>query len=148
MKINIILKKWSTLIGGILIHVSLGSLYYTFGNLTPYLTSFLREVTGSSARYSTSIWIFAVMSITMSIVSVLAGLFISKFRPSLKLMIFIGCIIMSAGVALTYFTVQYSFLFTLLTYGSLNGIGMGISYLPSLEIAMKVIIFVLLKSQY
>lgn len=86
-------KKWSTLIGGILIHLSLGS-FYTFGNLSPYMTSYLREIVGSKVRYSDSNWIFSTLSIAMSISSVLVGLFISRFRPSIKLIIFIGCIVM------------------------------------------------------
>ena len=86
-------KKWSTLFGGVLIHLSLGS-FYTFGNLSPYLTSYLREMSGSSCRYSNSNWIFSSLSISMAISSVLTGLFVSRFRPSLKLVIFIGCIVM------------------------------------------------------
>jgi len=136
-------KKWSTLIGGILIHLSLGS-FYTFGNLSPYLTSYLREITGSSVRYSNSNWIYSSVSICISISSVLTGLFISRFRPKLKLVIFIGCICMSAGVALTYFAVKNSFLLTLLTYGCINGIGTGISYLAPLEISMKVCLIIYL----
>ena len=74
-------QKWSTLLGGFLIHVSLGS-FYTFGNMSsyifiyiyisaefyrkmlififfafiqllgPYLTSYLREYVGINIRYS------------------------------------------------------------------------------------------------
>jgi hypothetical protein len=46
-----------------------------------------------------------------------------------------------SAVALTYFAIQYSFILTLLTYGILNGIGVGISYLTPLEIAMRVFIY-------
>ena len=86
-------KKWSTLIGGVLIHLSLGS-FETFGNFTPYLTSYLREITGSSCRYSNSIWIFSSVSIAMITSAVVTGLFVSRFRPNLKLVIFIGCLFM------------------------------------------------------
>ena len=37
-------KKWTTLIGGLIIEFSLGS-YYTFGNFSPYLTLYLRGIT-------------------------------------------------------------------------------------------------------
>lgn len=43
------------------------------------------------------------------------------------------------GVALTYFAIQHSYFLTLLTYGCLNGIGVGIGYLTPLEVAMRVI---------
>lgn len=131
-------KKWSTLIGGIIVHLSLGSLD-TFGNLTPYLTSYLREIAGSSVRYSNSNWILSTVSIAMAISTVLTGLFITRFKPKLKILIVIGSFIMSGGVALTYFTVQRSFLFTLFTYSFIAGIGFGMCYLTPLEIAMKVI---------
>ena len=31
--------------------------YYTFGNINPYLTSYLRDYTKQDVRYSNSIWI-------------------------------------------------------------------------------------------
>ena len=133
-------KKYTTLCGGILIHLSLGS-FYTFGNLTPYLTSYLREVTGSNTRYTDTNWIYSTISICMALSSVCIGLFIAKYRPSLKLVIFIGCLIMSSGWAITYFTIKKSFFLTLLTLGIINGIGAGISYLTPLEVSMKVIKF-------
>ena len=90
MNIN---KKWTTLIGSVLIHITLGSLV-TFGNLSPYLTSYLREQTGSSIRYSNVIWIFAANSILFGVTSILIGIIIAKFKLNLKLIIFIGCLIM------------------------------------------------------
>lgn len=87
-------KKWSTLLGGILIHLTLGS-FFTFGNFSPYLTSYLREIAGSNVRYSTSNWILTSLSVAMSISSVGVGLFCSKYRPKLVLVIYIGCVITS-----------------------------------------------------
>jgi MFS family permease len=129
-------KKWSTLIGGILVHLSLGS-FDTFGNLSPYLTSYLREMTGSSVRYSNSNWILSTVSISMAISTVLTSLIVSRFKPGLKKVILIGCIIMNTSVALTYFTVKQSFILTLFTYSFTAGIGFGVCYLTPLEIAMK-----------
>lgn len=132
-------KKWTTLLGGVLIHLTLGT-YFTFGNFSPYLTSYLREMAGSSVRYSTSNWILTGTSLCLAISSVLIGFFCSKYRPKLILVIFVGCLIMSSGVALTYFTIQQSFISTFLTYGMLNGLGVGIGYLTPLEVAMRVAI--------
>ena len=77
-------KKWSTLIGGVIIHLTLGT-YFTFGNLSPYLTSYLREMAGSSVRYSTSNWILTGTSLALSISSLTMGLLCSKYRPKLVL---------------------------------------------------------------
>lgn len=71
------------------------------------------------------------------ITSVIIGQIIAKFKPSLKLIIFLGCLIMSSGIALTYFTVQHSFLMTLFTYGCLNGISNGFTYSTCLSVTMK-----------
>ena len=86
-------KKWSTLLGGVIIHLSLGS-FYTFGNFSPYLTSYLREMTGSNVRYSTSNWILTSLSVSLSLSSALTGFFCSKFRPKLTRLIFLGCVLM------------------------------------------------------
>ena len=87
-------KKWTTLVGGLIIHFSLGS-YYTFGNFSPYLTSYLREIKGSDVRYSSSNWILTSLSMSISVASVLIGFFCSRFRPKLILVIFIGCMVMT-----------------------------------------------------
>lgn len=47
--------------------------------------------------------------------------------------------ILSAGVALTYFTIKVSFYWTLFTYGFMFGIGVGIAYATPMGCAMKVI---------
>ncbi len=86
-------KKWSTLIGGGLIHFTFGA--FTFGNFSPYLTSYLREITGSDIRYATSNWIQTSSLVALSITSVLTGLFISRFHPSHVLLLFFGLVIQS-----------------------------------------------------
>ena len=93
MQISDNLKKWLTLFGGLLIHLSLGS-FYTFGNMSPYITSYLREYDGFSLRYSDSIWIYTSMTICLSLSTVLSGLFVSEFKLNVKLSIFIGCSLM------------------------------------------------------
>ncbi|XP_035826492.1 uncharacterized protein LOC101855877 [Aplysia californica] len=49
-------------LGGILMHLTLGTLY-TFGNLSPYLTSFMREYgSAPSLTHTQCAWIFALAS--------------------------------------------------------------------------------------
>ena len=86
-------KKFMTLIGGILIQLTLGY-YYTFGNINPYLTSYLHEYVSESVRYANSIWINSTMAIAQSISSALGGLLVLKLGLSLRLTTFIGCVIM------------------------------------------------------
>lgn len=129
-------KKWATVIGGFLIHFSLGS-YYSFGNLSPYMISYLREYVGVDIRYSKSIWISTLFNLAFSAGTLFSGFMNSKYKHSLKLTIFLGCLIMTAGVALTFFTIKLSYFLTLLTYGVMIGIGTGFSYIGPMSIAMK-----------
>lgn len=129
-------KKWSTLMGGVLIHLSLGS-FYTFGNMSPYITSYLREYDGIDIRYSKSVWITTFFLIFMAIGTLTSGMLNSIFKLNVKVTIFIGCLIMSGGVFLTTITVNHSFILTLLTYGGMTGLGTGFAYIGPLSIAMK-----------
>ncbi|CAF0937021.1 unnamed protein product [Brachionus calyciflorus] len=129
-------KKWTTLMGGFLIHLSLGS-YYTFGNISQYLTSYLREYDFLDVRYSKSTLILTAWGLSFSISSIISGLLNSTLKINLKITILIGCIIMNLGVVLTYYTIKMSFFLTLITYGILFGIGCGFAYLGPLSMAMK-----------
>lgn len=86
-------KKWMTLIGGVLVQLTLGY-YYTFGNINPYFTSYLRAFVDKDIRYSNSIWINSTMAIMQSVASALGGYVIMRFKIKLKLATFIGCLIM------------------------------------------------------
>ena len=86
-------QGWMTLFGGFLIHMSLGS-YYTFGNLTPYLTSYMRAYDNSKLTYSKTIFVLTIQSLATSISAILSGVLIAKFRLKLKTVIVIGLVIM------------------------------------------------------
>lgn len=86
-------KKFMTLIGGFLIHLSFGSLY-TNDNLNPYVTSFMREFNpADNIRYSDAIWNFTSLLIPFSISVFLSGLSLSIFKINVKFTILIGCIL-------------------------------------------------------
>merc|ERR1719481_1049678 len=51
--------------------------------------------------------------------------------------ILLGCSIMSSGVFLTYYTIQYSMFLTTLTYGFMFGLGIALAYAPPMAVAMK-----------
>ncbi|XP_046547493.1 oxalate:formate antiporter-like [Haliotis rubra] len=55
----------------------------------------------------------------------------------LKLTVLLGSWFMSAGVILTYFTVQHSYIAIIFTYGVMNGIGCGVAYSLPVGCAMK-----------
>jgi hypothetical protein len=81
-----------TLFGGVLIHLSLAS-SHTFGNMSPYIISYLREYDDLDVRYSQAIWIFAALSISVCFTTIIGGMIGSRFNLSHKLLTLIGCVI-------------------------------------------------------
>ena len=91
-------QGWMTLLGGFLVHMSLGS-YYTFGNLTPYLTSYMRAYDNKNLTYSKTIFVLTIQSLATSVSAVLSGVLIAKFKFKLKTVIVIGLLIMKYELA-------------------------------------------------
>ncbi|RUS90172.1 hypothetical protein EGW08_002051 [Elysia chlorotica] len=131
-------SKWRGVLvvaGGILVHLSLGTLY-TFGNLNPYLTSYMRWTgTAPNLKNTECTWVFAAAAIGQGLVMSLSGLIQKKLGPRLTCLL--GGWLMSFGVLVTYFTIEISFFLTVVTYGLLFGAGIGISYTMPLSCGMK-----------
>ncbi|XP_012942301.1 uncharacterized MFS-type transporter YhjX [Aplysia californica] len=122
-------------LGGILMHLTLGTLY-TFGNLSPYLTSFMREYgSAPSLTYTQCAWIYALAAIGQGASVSVGGLLERKVGP--KLCSLIGGWGMSLGVFLTYFSAKESFGLTILTYGAMFGFFVGLAYAVPLGCAMR-----------
>ncbi len=119
-------KKWTSLFGGFLLSFVYGS-NMTFSNMTPYIISYIRfeDPNAATLRYAQSIWLGITNAIALKCGSLLTGFVFSspkvKAKVNLKIYIFFGCVLFSAGTALTYFTIKTSFWLTNLTYGILNG---------------------------
>lgn len=123
------------IVGGFLVHLSLGTLY-TFGNIAPYVVSYIRnESHPADLRQGTTTWIFAFALMGQGGSMFLGGWMVRKIGPRWTTLI--GGWIMSLGVGLTYFTIKVSFWLVLLTYGLLFGVGVGIAYIGPLSSAMK-----------
>ena len=93
----------SSLIGGFLIQFTLGA-FYSFGNMTTYMTSYMRHHGSPNITYGDTILIQSVWGMTQGISMPLSG-FIIKYIGD-RVAIFGGCTIFSAGAALTYFTIR------------------------------------------
>ena len=130
-------KKWSTLFGGFLIQLSIGS-FLTFGNMIPYITSYLRIGDNLSVRYSQTIWIATSYNFAFSLSNLLCGLINSTYDLNPKIFILLGTVISTFAVCVTYFSIQISYILVILTYGFIFGIGSGLAYVGPLTIAMKV----------
>ena len=118
-----------------MVHLSLGTIY-TFGNIAPYIVSYIRNQSHpASLEEGTTTWIFAFALIGQGGAMFLGGWMVRKIGPRFTTLI--GGLVMSTGVALTYFTIKVSFWLMLLTYGFLFGVGVGIAYIGPLSAAMK-----------
>ncbi|XP_025078696.1 LOW QUALITY PROTEIN: uncharacterized protein LOC112554856 [Pomacea canaliculata] len=127
-------RGWLTVAGGVLIHLTLGTLY-TFGNLSPYLTSYIRKHSSPDLQYTDSVWIFAVTGMGQGTSMYFGGVLERRFGP--RITVIIGAWFMSLGVLLTYFTVQYSFEAAVVTYGLMFGLGIGVAYAVPIACGMR-----------
>ncbi|XP_060077328.1 uncharacterized protein LOC132556890 [Ylistrum balloti] len=128
-------RGYVVIVGGILVHLSLGTVY-TFGNMTPYMTSYMRKKAVSpELTYADSLWISAVATMGQGASVFIGGLVQRKLGTRLTTLL--GGWISSGGVLLTYFTIKTSFGLTALTYGGLFGFGVGIAYAAPMGCGMK-----------
>ncbi|XP_066267714.1 uncharacterized MFS-type transporter YhjX-like [Branchiostoma lanceolatum] len=128
-------RGWIAVLGGVLVHLTLGTIY-TFGNMNPYLTSYIRlRSSPPDLTYKVSVWVFSLQGAGQGL-SMFVGGYISR-RIGPRWTALLGGWFMSAGVTLTYFTVTHSFYAILMTYGLMFGLGIGIAYAPPLACAMK-----------
>ena len=146
---------YSSVIGGILVQLVLGTLF-SFGNLVPYFATYLtywqhhseiedmRNFTPDKicSTYKNDYknfvsycnWIFSVAVICEAGASVLGGRFEIKMGAARSCMF--GSFILTCGVGLTYYAIEYLYL-TIITYGLMFGIGAGIAYPGSIVCGMK-----------
>lgn len=129
------LKGSLVLVGGFLVHLTLGT-GFTFGNMSPYLTSYLHIKVGQSNVSSTdAVWGYAMTVFGQGALMTVGGLLNNKIGPRLTTVI--GCIIASTGVAVTYYTINDSLGAMVATYGLMFGVGIGIAYVPALATGMR-----------
>ncbi|XP_070557984.1 apicoplast pyruvate carrier 1-like isoform X2 [Ptychodera flava] len=122
-------KKWRgmvAVVGGILIHLTLGT-FYTFGNLSPYLTSYIRERSKpSDLTYEMATWIFASAGVMQGSFMYFGGLLDKKIGA--RLTVLIGSIIQS---------IKHSFYLVIITYGVIVGLGVALAYGAAITCGMR-----------
>lgn len=122
-------------LGGILVHLVLGAVG-TYGNMAPYLVSYLRARGSSSTlSYEKASWIVSSRAISQAIGLFIVGLIESKIGP--RLTVLIGCLSYSGGMALTYITLDNGFIYVVLTYAVMPGIGIAMSYYVPIGCVMR-----------
>ncbi|ROT83289.1 hypothetical protein C7M84_023524 [Penaeus vannamei] len=127
-------KGIAAVIGGILIHLTLGNLY-SFGNMMTYMASYMHVRVDSSIDYGNFIWVNSITTAAQGCFMVFGGLLEKKVGP--KITCFVGCTLLSAGIMLTHYTIEVSLFAVTMTYGLLSGLGISLSYVTPLACGMK-----------
>ena len=118
-----------------LVHLSIGTLY-TYGNLVPYIVSYVREYSSPiDLRFTDAPYVYACQVAGQGCSMIIGGLLERRFGP--RLVTLAGGFLMSGGVALSYFSIRYSFWLMLVTYGLMFGFGTGLAYVGPLACAMR-----------
>lgn len=108
---------------------------FTCGNLGPYLISYMRVRNNSTVTSAYIVWINALQTAGHGALMPFGGMMERRFGPRITGLV--GSLTMSAGTALTYFTVDVSFPLVLLTYGLIFGFGISVGYIAMLSVGMK-----------
>ena len=155
-----------SLLGCFVVHLSLGS-FYSFGNLTTYLTSYMKNTTSPDITYGDFVIvpsgnfmlkcpytdILLSKAVTISFLYhqfhrhlLVYGMSQGIILPlsgyvaqfiGLKNAIITGCIIFQIATFLTYLTLQYSLVTVAITYGFLSSLGANIALIPPMTIGKK-----------
>ncbi|KAJ1369911.1 hypothetical protein KIN20_031514 [Parelaphostrongylus tenuis] len=115
------------LFGAVLIHLTIGT-YHTFGNMLPYMASYMRNYTDPSIRIEHFMWVPTFQG-CFPFAMVIGGALALHVGP--RMAAFIGCAIATSSVALSFWTIKQSFFSFFLTYGALFGLGQGIAYVTA-----------------
>jgi hypothetical protein len=85
-------RKWLTLMAGLMIFFANGA-FYSMGNLTPYMISYLRVASNSTVRYSDAKWFTLALTLSGTFTTLLIGLMAYNLKKiPLTVYIFIGSI--------------------------------------------------------
>lgn len=128
-------QVWFVLTTCFIINLALGVLY-TYGNLSPYIVSYIRQNSHpNNLRYHSAPFVFACQLIGQCAGMIVGGILERKFGP--RMVMFIGSVIMCLGVLFTSLAVKVSFYLMLVTYGLAFGTGLGLAYICPLVCIMK-----------
>lgn len=109
----------------------LNGAFRTFGNMQPYLVSYVRARSHpSSLRYTQSTYLSSCQYASQGLGLLLGGI-IEKF-VGLRLTLLIGGVLSCFGLLVSFFAIKYSFWLLMLFYGVLFGIGHGVLYMVAI----------------
>ncbi len=126
-----VMNRWIVVIGAVLIQLALGTIY-CWGNLTTYVTGFLKQYDATVSKEMT-IYIFAVGLLSFALTMIFAGQLQQKIGP-MKVAI-LGGVLVSVGVLSS--SAAKSLGAYIFLYGVLFGVGIGFAYVCPIACAAK-----------
>eukprot|EP01084_Bolivina_argentea_P254669 428187_1 len=133
------MTAYMSVAGGFITLMAVGSVQMTFGNILPYIASYMAskdENSEENYNYYTDqgTWIYVARATFFVFGSILGAKLAQHFGG--RIAILIGDIILSVSVGISYFIV-FSLEAMIFIYGGVAAIGCGISYIIPLAIAAK-----------
>ena len=109
---------------------------YTYGNLQPYLVSYIRERSHPpDLRFAQSTYMYSCLYALYSIGIVLGSFIERAIGP--RMSVLIGGSLAAAGLCLSYFAVDYSFWLLMVTFGAMYGFGTGLIFIAAILCVMR-----------
>jgi MFS family permease len=117
-------RPYAVVAAGVVLQFTFG-ITYTFGNILPYLVSYLRWKVDPSQTSGSMIWL---QSLTSGIgFAMLAGGYLER-RIGARLGAALGSVIYTGFLAVSYFSIQHSYYLLLLSFGMFASFGQGLAY--------------------
>lgn len=123
-------------VGAFLICLMLGA-FYTFGNIMPYLVSYMRSDLGVSQNitYSDFASVNLVFGIGNGVSLFIAPMILVPLLGN-RLVLIIGCVLFCGGALATRWTMEHSLNLVILTYGLIQGLG-NMALMPCYTVPMS-----------
>lgn len=132
---NKMIRAVCVLIAGFFIHFTLG-FGPTFGNLLPYLVSFVRnESSPANLKYTQATYVYSCQLVGWGLSTIIGGLLERRIGPRLSTLI--GGFIMSLGILSSYVAIKFNYWILLASFGLMFGVGGGISFICPVACAVK-----------
>ncbi len=118
-----------------LINLSIGT-FFAIGNLLPYVVSYVRiHSHPHHLRMNVAAYVYAIQVVGIGSAIMFGSLLEKKVGP--RIVLLLGGVLMIIGAATSYYTIKISFWFFVFTFGLVNGLGIGVSYVSPIACAMK-----------
>lgn len=123
------------LIAAFSLNVLPGSVY-TYGNIQPYLVSYIRQKSvPSSLRYTESTYLYSTQYAGYA-----AGIALGGFADTIlgaRMSVLFGGTLSSLGLFLSYYTIKHSFWFLFTSFGIMYSVGAGMVYFVTIACTSK-----------